>query len=197
MEMNLWKIYPFSKFRGLMPGKWPLFLNFANSRLPLKKISFSAKMGMVTSSNGNIFRVTGHLCAELWFFFYLHPNKRLSKQWRGWWFDRPSCPLWRHRNGTSMVYTVSCSLWCHAHVIWTTLQWRHNDHNDVSNHQPRGCLLNRLFRRRWKKTSKLRVTGLCAGNSPGPVNSPHKGPVTRKMVPFDDVIMNASNIDVT
>ena len=24
----------------------------------------------------------------------------------------------------------------------------------------------------------------------GPVNSPHKGPVTREMVPFDDVIMN-------
>ena len=40
-----------------------------------------------------------------------------------------------------------------------------------------------------KKTSKLRVTGLCVGNSPGPVNSPHKGPVTRKMFPFDDVIM--------
>ena len=35
----------------------------------------------------------------------------------------------------------------------------------------------------------LRVTGLCVGNSPGPVNSPHKGPVTRKMFPFDDVIM--------
>ena len=31
----------------------------------------------------------------------------------------------------------------------------------------------------------------CVGNSPGPVNSPHKGPVTRKMFPFDDVIMNA------
>ena len=46
--------------------------------------------------------------------------------------------------------------------------------------------VNRLFRRRSKKTSKLHVTGLCAGNSPGPVNSPHKGPVTRKMLPFDD-----------
>ena len=41
-----------------------------------------------------------------------------------------------------------------------------------------------------KKTLKLRVIGLCEGNSPGPVNSPHKGPVTRKMIPFDDVIMN-------
>ena len=70
-----------------------------------------------------------------------------------------------------------------------TLQWRHINHGGVWNHQPHGCLLNRLFRRRSKKTSKLRVTGLCVGNSPGPVNSPHKGPVTRKMVPFDDVIM--------
>ena len=48
-----------------------------------------------------------------------------------------------------------------------TLRWRHNDHAGVSNHQPHGCLLNRLFRRKSKKTSKLRVTGLCAGNSPG------------------------------
>ena len=71
-----------------------------------------------------------------------------------------------------------------------SLHWRHNDHDGVSNHQPRGCLLNRLFGRRSNKTSKLRVTGLCAGNSPGPVNSPHKGPVTRKMFPFDDVIMS-------
>ena len=35
----------------------------------------------------------------------------------------------------------------------------------------------------------LRVTGLCEGNSPGRMNSPHKGPVTRKIFPFDDVIM--------
>ena len=82
----------------------------------------------------------------------------------------------------------STTLWC----LWNatmTLHWRHNDHDGVSNHQPRGCLLNRLFRRRSKKTSKLRVTGLCVGNSPWPVNSPHKGPVTRKMFPLDDVIM--------
>ena len=47
-----------------------------------------------------------------------------------------------------------------------SLQWRHNERDSVSNHQPHDCLLNRLFRRRSKKTSKLRVTGLCAGNSP-------------------------------
>ena len=48
-----------------------------------------------------------------------------------------------------------------------TLQWRHNGLDDVSNHQPHHCLLVHLFGRRSKKTSKLRVTGLYAGNSPG------------------------------
>ena len=41
-----------------------------------------------------------------------------------------------------------------------TLHWRHNDHHGVSNHQPHGCLVNRLFTGRSTKTSKLRVT-LC------------------------------------
>ena len=44
-------------------------------------------------------------------------------------------------------------------------QWRHNERDGVSNHQPHDCLLKRLFRHLWKKTSKLRVTGLCEGNS--------------------------------
>ena len=49
----------------------------------------------------------------------------------------------------------------------SSLRWRHNERDSVSNHQPHHCLLNRLFRRRSKKTSKFRVTGLCGGNSPG------------------------------
>ena len=72
-----------------------------------------------------------------------------------------------------------------------TLRWCRNGHGGVSNHQPHHCLLNRLFGCRSKKTSKLRVTGLCAGIHRGPVNSPHKWPVTRKMFPFDDVIMRS------
>ena len=46
------------------------------------------------------------------------------------------------------------------------LQWRYNEHDGVSNHQPHNCLLNRSFRCTSKKISKLRVTGLCDGNSP-------------------------------
>ena len=48
----------------------------------------------------------------------------------------------------------------------STSLWRHNGRDGVSNHQPHHCLLNRVFRRRSKKISTLRVTGLCAGNSP-------------------------------
>ena len=64
----------------------------------------------------------------------------------------------------------------------------------VSNHQPHDCLLNRLFRRRSKKTSKLRDTSLCAGNSPVTGEFPEQRPVTRKMLPFDDVIMTSGHI---
>ena len=53
-----------------------------------------------------------------------------------------------------------------------SLQWRHIDHDDVWNHQPCDCLLNRLFMRRSKKTSKLRITSLCEGNSPVTVEFP-------------------------
>ena len=53
-----------------------------------------------------------------------------------------------------------------------TLQWRYNEHDSVSNHQPHDCLLNRLFRHRSKKTPKLCVTGLCAENSPGTCEFP-------------------------
>ena len=48
-----------------------------------------------------------------------------------------------------------------------TLQWRQNEPDGVSNHRCLDCLLNRFW----------------------PVDSPHKGPVTRIMFPFDDVIM--------
>ena len=49
-------------------------------------------------------------------------------------------------------------------VCTTQLQWRHNERDGVSNHRRLDCLLHYLFRRRSKKTSKLRGIGLCEGN---------------------------------
>ena len=67
------------------------------------------------------------------------------------------------------------------------LQWRHNERHGISNHRCLECLLNGLFRRTSKKTSNS--SGLCGEIHRSPVDFPHKGPVTRKMFPFDDVIM--------
>ena len=79
-------------------------------------------------------------------------------------------------------------------IPWLTLLWRHNGRDGVSNHQPHDCLLKRSSRRRSKKTSKLRVTGLCAGNSLVSGEFPAQRPVTRKMFLSDVVIMSQAAI---
>ena len=59
-----------------------------------------------------------------------------------------------------------------------SLPWRHDERNGVPNHRRLICLLNRVFRRRPKKTSKLRGTCFCEGNPLVTGGSLHKGPVT-------------------
>ena len=74
---------------------------------------------MMTSSNGNIFRVTGPLCGEFTgpgefptqrpvtrsfdVCFDLRLNKRLSKHSWGWWFETLSWSLWRHHNDIALI----------------------------------------------------------------------------------------------
>ena len=81
---------------------------------------------MMTSSNGNIFRVTGPLCGEFTgpgefpaqrpvtrsfdVFFGLRLNTRLSKQPWGWWFETPSWPLWRHYYASPCLDSAKFSL---------------------------------------------------------------------------------------
>ena len=74
-----------------------------------------------------------------------------------------------HPNDSSVSVTTEykSAPWINGHIVVMPLRRRHNGRDGVSDHQPRDCLLNNLFGRRSKKTSKLRVTGLCAGNSPG------------------------------
>ena len=71
--------------------------------------------------------------------------------------------LWAHKPLTGQTFW---KMWIKLHTLVITLQWRHNEHDSVSNHQPHDCLHKHLIRDRSKKTSKLRVTGLCAENSP-------------------------------
>ena len=83
---------------------------------------------MMTSSNGNIFRVTSLLWGEfigqwwipittasdveLWCFLWSTPAKQLSKQSWGWWFEMPSCSLWCHCNGLRPESTLDKVMAC-------------------------------------------------------------------------------------
>ena len=96
-------------------------------------------------------------------------------------------------------------LWQHAYQLVVlsppdtsiSLQCNNNGRNGISNHQPHHCLLIGLFRRRSKKTSKLRVTGLCGGNSQVTGEFPAERASTAETFPFHDVIMLMSHANQT
>ena len=102
--------------------------------------------------------------SDLWWVFKDYSGYGLSQ-----WMTKLYCNVFSHllspypEWSLRYVDTMSQLHDCHA---MHTLQWRHNEHDGVSNHQPHVGLLNHLFRRRSKKTSKLLVIGLCAGNWP-------------------------------
>ena len=166
-----WKIFIFENAFGFFSAKWRRFrqCNKANdSVVSLHKMgrccmvslrNWSKRWLMMTSSNGNIFRVTGHLCgeftdlrwiprtkasdAELWRFLWSVPDKRLSKQSWGWWFETQSGSLWRHSNVPSknpssndhdLSYTLSTKDWTYHH--------RHFVINGDNIHRTKFCLLS-------------------------------------------------------
>ena len=88
-------------------------------------------------------------------------QKRKSCHYSWYLFYIWQCDKWH----TKCVYHYRVVLYfCFLTMHWT-LQWRHNGCLGVSYHQPHDCSLNYLYRYRSKKTPKLRVTGLCVGNS--------------------------------
>ena len=93
--------------------------------------------------------------------------------------------MYMHVHGVEMINVIPCN---HCHTCTCTLLWRHNGHDGVSNHQPHECLLNHrgADQRKHRSSELLAFVG---GIHRRPVNSPHNWPVTRKMFPFDDVIM--------
>ena len=95
---------------------------------------------MMTSSNGSIFRVTGHLCGEFTgargipskglvtrsfdVFFDMRLNQRLSKQWWGWWFETLPRPLWRHCNKVNLCSAVTDKLGQYHGCWWPSFLHR-------------------------------------------------------------------------
>ena len=112
---------------------------------------------MVTSSNGNIFRVTDLLCGEFPsqkpvtrsfdIYFDLHLNQQISKQWISWWFDSPSRSLWRDCNVFHMMHIIICvtksymqeiclkhyfqwTMSCTSWKLKSNIPWRHRTCDD-------------------------------------------------------------------
>ena len=97
-----------------------------------------------------------------------------------------------HAGDVSMHSQVISSHGIGCYRIFSyTLQWCQNERQGVSCHRRLDWLIKPLFRRRSKKISKLRITGLCEENPPGNSDSSRKGPVTQKMFPFDGVVMTS------
>ena len=70
-----------------------------------------------------------------------------------------------HRKSKAFIYKAFISVH-HKVTPFVALHLRHNGRDGVSNHRRIDCKLNRLFRHISKKTSQIRITGFCEGNSP-------------------------------
>ena len=150
---------------------WNSRVNFLSIVDILFMISIDVTRVTSPANQGIYLRATGSFVQS----FALANNKEIIKIPHFWPFMLITHGFQAQR--VSNVEIVSMS-W-YYHTLWPlhlfkllSLQWHHNGHDSISNHQPHDCLLNRLFKRRSKKTSKLRVTGCCAGNSPGTVEFP-------------------------
>ena len=79
------------------------------------------------------------------------------------------------------------------YLIAHALLWRHNERDGVSNHQPHDCLPRSIVYADQRKHQSSASLAFVRGIHRSPVNSPHKGPVTWKMCPFDDIIMECTD----
>ena len=116
-------------------------------------------------------------------FFDLRLNKRLSNQSWGGWFETPLCSLWRHCNVQRNLVWAAHRTPQEDRLLKLALQWRYNELDGLSNHQPiHYPLLTQPFisnadQRKESSASLAFVKGIHRW----PVNSPHKWPVTRNI----------------
>ena len=64
-------------------------------------------------------------------FFDLRPNKRLSKEWWGWWFETPSCPLWCHCNDIPNNYGITIHLVAVVRQVWKFTRFVQHCNNTI------------------------------------------------------------------
>ena len=101
---------------------------------------------------------TGDHFVEVVIYGFSDPSIRTEKAM--WKFHQV---LWPYTVISKAIIREKCPIQSGYYII--TLQWRHKERDGVLYHRCLECLPKRLFRRRSKKPSKLRITGLCEGNS--------------------------------
>ena len=161
---------------------------------------------MMTSSNGNIFRVTGSLCEEFTgdrripsqrpvtqsfdVLFDLRLNKRLNKQSWSWWFVTPSGSLWRHCN---VLIKISRRIQWEENVNWIQ---NHNLEFDLGLQTYRVGLtpftdwVGYIIMMTSSNGNIFRATGPLCGEFTGPGEFPTQRPVTRRFDVFFDLRLN-------
>ena len=133
MTLQIWAWYVIYR-----EAKWNMFYLEGSQIIEISHMIRVSLKSMMTTSNGNIFRITGPLCGEFtgdrcipsqrpvtWtfdVFLDLHLNKWLNKQPWNLWFEMLSRPLWRHCNAFSSSWSSdSIKLYDVTHQHWTTL----------------------------------------------------------------------------
>ena len=198
---------------------------------------------MVTSANGNIFRVTGPLWGEppvtgvfspqraatrsFDVFIDLRLNTQISKQSKCWWFETPSRSSWRYRKDVTDIRLCLYIPHIDIKVVWrqiarnpTWLIWgdttralnmfvihinmtlastskQHYSDVIMGTIESQITSLTIVYLAVYsgadqRKHQSSTLLAFVRGIHRSPVISPHKGPVTRKVFPFDDVIMSDS-----
>ena len=171
---------------GYFGGYWPRYNGSERYRYPRLVMCNSSTIIIISAQ---IYSYFTFICV-IWYTYYVEKFGTYYIYIRPTYLSKydPMIYVYRESGGEG----GGEQRWVIALKSLITLQWRHNEHDGVSNHQPEpsDCLLNNLFsgadqRKHQSSASLTFVRGIHRWS----VNSPHKGPVTRKMFPFDDVII--------
>ena len=116
-----------------------------------------------------------HISVKYCLRFKRFHSRKCTSKWHlrnGGYFSQPQCDNSRGSEENLLSFSKHCACWWPCIVRFIRVLYTHYSDVIMGTVASKITSLtivysNRLFRRRSKKTSKLRVTGLCVGNSPG------------------------------
>ena len=122
VTQTVFQVFPRDSLSG---GNYQFGTVFLIIQIPLWRHQMETFSALLTICAGNSpvpgeFPTQRPMMRSFDVFFDLHPNKRFTKQWWGWWFETPSCPLWHPVMLTLYLdVTFLHSLW----YYWRLCYW--------------------------------------------------------------------------